>query len=147
MARRAPPPQSPKLVSARACIDAKCNQLAPWMYGISVSGIHTASRGVSLWVTEAQGQYRQWNPQPPLQGTPQYGRWKITLTFDWLAGAGVEFNAPTRHNNIGHFGGGLHSQSLDWYWQVGTSFSSNLVQKVKINNITCIWKNTSWQSK
>ena len=23
---------------------------------------------------------------------------------------------PTRHNR-GHFGGGLHSQSLDWYWQ------------------------------
>jgi len=23
---------------------------------------------------------------------------------------------PTQHN-IGHFGGGLHSQWLDWYWQ------------------------------
>jgi len=38
----------------------------------------------------------------------------------------VEFNAPTRHS-IGHFGGGLHSQSLDWYWQTKQTRLKHLV--------------------
>jgi len=42
---------------------------------------------------------------------------------------------PTRHN-IGHFGGGLHSQSLDWYWQ------TKQYMKIQINKL-----NTNQKSK
>jgi len=46
-----------------------------------------------------------------------------------LAGVGwSRVQRPTRHN-IGHFGGGLHSQSLDWYWQ------TKQYRKIQINKL------------
>jgi len=38
---------------------------------------------------------------------------------------------PHRHS-IGHFGGGLHSQSLDWYWQTKLYRKINM-QKLKMH--------------
>jgi len=48
------------------------------------------------------------------------------LPCGWLVG--VEFNAPL-DKNIGHFWGGLHSQSLDWYWQ------TKQYRKIQINKL------------
>ena len=42
---------------------------------------------------------------------------------------GVEFNAPCTRHSIGHFGGGLHSQSLDWYWK------TKQYRKIQINKL------------
>ena len=40
---------------------------------------------------------------------------------------------PTRHS-IGHFGGSLHSQSLDWYWQTKQYRKIN-TQKLDTNTV------------
>jgi len=61
---------------------------------------------------------------------------EISLVFsqyDPTVSEWVEFNAPTRHN-IGHFGGGLHSQSLDWYWQTKQYRKIN-IQKLNTNTV------------
>ena len=46
-----------------------------------------------------------------------------------VVGVGVEYNAPCTRHNIGHFGAGLHSQSLDWYWQ------TKQYRKIQINKL------------
>jgi len=64
--------------------------------------------------------------------------------MNWLVG--VEFSAPIR-NNIGHFGGGLHSQSLDWYWQTKqyrkidkqTQYKSEKVNNLKYSKTKLPW--------
>ena len=52
----------------------------------------------------------------------------IISCLSWLVFGLSRVYRPTRHN-IGHFGGGLHSQSLDWYWQ------TEQYRKIKINKL------------
>ena len=56
------------------------------------------------------------------------------LASGWVSEWVSRVQRPTRHN-IGHFGGGLHSQSLDWYWQTKQYRKINM-QKLNTNQTT-----------
>ena len=66
--------------------------------------------------------------RPTSDRTQMYNK-KVTQKWFGLSRPRVE--RPTRHN-IGHFGGGLHSQSLDWYRQT-KHYSKIQINKLNTN--------------
>jgi len=66
-----------------------------------------------------------------------WSQWSKNKTNVFSAGLDwVGFNAPCTRHSIGHFGGGLHSQSLDCYWQTNNKEKLSINQKnTHINTI------------